>query len=70
MDHSPRSAAVLCARAIGLLHLVQPEGLREPMRLAFTACIEQCSVSRSLLGHPLVATLQMAQVLVDVADPP
>lgn len=59
---------MLCARALGHLHLLYPVGARQSVRLMLTAMIEQCAVSRTLLGRPVVGVLGLAQALVDAAD--
>lgn len=41
---------------------------RDPVRLMLTAMIEQCAVSRTLLGRPVVGVLGLAQTLVDAED--
>jgi hypothetical protein len=66
--HSPRSAAVLFARALSHLDLVEPEAAREPIRNMFQAGIELCAVSKTLLGQPTGFVLDLAQALVDTAN--
>lgn len=64
-DHTPRSATLLLADALDQLGLIEPSALRDPVRQMLRAGIEQCAVSRSLLGKPLVNVLRLAQALVD-----
>lgn len=65
--HTPRSAAVLLARALGHLDLIQPETAREPVRLMLTSGIEMCAISRSLWGKPIGHVLALAHALVGAA---
>jgi hypothetical protein len=67
MNHSPRSASALLSEALAHLDVVQPATAREPIRDMFRAGIEMCVVSRSLLGKPVMATLGLAQAIVDAA---
>jgi len=68
MEHTPRSASVLLAEALGHLDLVEPAAAREPIRSMFKAGIELCAVSTSLLGKPVAFVLDLAQALVDQAE--
>lgn len=67
-DHSPRSAAVLLSDALAHIDLIEPFMAREPIRQMFRGAIELCTISRSLLGQPVVLVLDLAQALVDRAD--
>lgn len=68
IDHTPRSAAVLMTRALSRLDRVEPPEIRNP--IAAMLGIEQCVVSRSLLGKPVVNLLDLAQAIVETqADP-
>ena len=67
-EHTPRSAALVFTDALGHLDLVQPESLREPVRNMLRAGIEQCAVVRSLLGKPIMHTLDLAEALNDAAE--
>jgi hypothetical protein len=64
-EHTPRSAAALLSEALSHLDKVQPPAAREPVRQMFRAAIEMCTMSRSLLGLPVVYVLELAQALVD-----
>lgn len=66
-DHTPHSAAALLSEALSHLDRVEPPGAREPVRQMFRAAIEMCTVSRSLLGLPVVYVLELAQALVDTS---
>lgn len=67
---SPRAASVLCGRALGHLDLVQPETLREPIRFLLLAAIETCATRRSLIGDPMVPTLEIARGLLAAVPAP
>jgi hypothetical protein len=67
---------VLLTDALDHLDLIEPPAARAPIRLMLRGGIEQCAMSRSLLGKPVNFVLELAQVLVDEgrrrspADPP
>lgn len=65
--HTPRSAANLLSHALGHVELIEPPAARGPVRAMLLAAIEQCVVSLSLLGKPVVNVLNLAQCLIDEA---
>jgi hypothetical protein len=66
VTHTPRSAMVLMARALGHLELL-PELTREPVRLMLEATIERCAITHNLWGLPFGNVIELAQALVDTA---
>lgn len=67
-DHSPRSASVLLSGALAHLDVIEPLGLRGPVRDILRAGIEMCVTSRSLLGKPIQHTINLAQAVMDAAS--
>jgi hypothetical protein len=63
--HTPRSAGTLLSAALTHIDLIRPATAQEPIQMMFRAGIEQCIVSRSLLGKDLNGVLWLARVLVD-----
>lgn len=63
MQHTPRTAVVLLTDALDCLDVIEPVAAREPIRLMFRAMMEQCVVSRSLLGKPVNHVLALAEAL-------
>ena len=67
VTHTPRSAVVLMARALGHIDLLPPL-VREPVRLMLEATIERCALTHNLWGLPFGYVIEIAQALVDTAD--
>lgn len=66
-EHTPSSAVLLLSDALTHLDCVEPPAAREPIRGMLRAAIEQCAVSKSLLGLPLNYVLELAQAILDAA---
>lgn len=67
--HTPRSAALLAADALAALPALDlPASVAAPIRSKFRALVELCAISDSLLGHPVVYDLELAQAIVDEAE--
>jgi len=64
-DYTPRAASSLLSSALARLDVVQPEGLRDPVRDILRAGIEVCVSSRSLLGKPIQYTIDLARAIID-----
>ncbi|MFD5089335.1 hypothetical protein ACFWMR_01945 [Amycolatopsis thailandensis] len=64
-DYTPRAASSLLSSALARLDVIQPEGLRDPVRDILRAGIEVCVSSRSLLGKPIQYTINLAQAIID-----
>jgi hypothetical protein len=68
-NHSPRSASALLSGALAHLDVIQPPELRGPVRDILRAGIEMCVTSRSLLGKPIQHTIELAQAVMNAAEP-
>jgi hypothetical protein len=68
-SHSPRSASGLLSGALAHLDVIQPPELRGPVRDILRAGIELCVGSRSLLGKPITPALDLAQAVMNAAEP-
>jgi hypothetical protein len=68
-NHSPRSASLLLSGALAHLDVIQPAELRGPVRDILRAGIELCVGSRSLLGKPIQHTIELAQAVMNAAEP-
>lgn len=71
-DYTPRRAIALLTLALGRLDLIQPPGLREPIRHLLRAACELCALQppdseAALVGRPLNYELTIAHELVNAA---
>ncbi|OZM73988.1 hypothetical protein CFN78_06785 [Amycolatopsis antarctica] len=63
--HTPRSTVALVTEALNHLYLIEPPGLREPIRSMLRATAERCAGQASLLGLPVNFDLEVAEALVE-----